>query len=132
MLLKGHSNYMDQLKIRQIARILSRKCLEFRHYRQPSEHCQHPKIFRINVTATESPYYYNFEIIHPEIYTVKGLPVYVHLNAFAAVVLKYSMNFSIRFCKWLSEVKLPRFNKRLERIENQISIRFNRELCFGV
>ena len=39
------------------------------------------------------------KFITPLSYTVKGLPVYVHLKAFAAVILKNSINFSIRSCK---------------------------------
>ena len=55
-------------------------------------------------------------------HTFSGLPVYVHLNGFARVTLKYSMNAKILSRRSFTEVKFPRLITRRTKILNQISI----------
>jgi hypothetical protein len=45
----------------------------------------------------------------PSLYTVNGRPLYVHLNGFAIVLLKYVIKAKMRSRKCSTEVKLPRF-----------------------
>ena len=54
-------------------------------------------------------------------YSLSGNPLNVHLNGFAIVSLKYSINFSNCPCKSSFDLKLPHFINFFDKIENHIS-----------
>ena len=72
-------------------------------------------------------------VLRPKnIYPAKGLPLYVHLKAFAAVLLKYSINSVTLIFNSSVELTDSLFNKRRANILNQTSTWLSQEACFGV
>src|SRR5665811_560185 len=68
---------------------------------------------------------------HSAGYTVKGRPVYVHLNGLANTWLKYSMNATNLSRRSSTEVKLPRRITLRDTMPKITSIWFSHELCLG-